>query len=592
VRILLLHLSDVHIRTSTDVVLTRQEKLVDAVRNIETDIAAIVCVLSGDIAWSGAEDEYILAVEWARTVESELRRAFAEPAIIRFVPIPGNHDCDFSVSTEARSVVGQVVSKTPSRLRDASFAEICLEPQRRFFQFREALTTPEVVSIVGGNDRIYSEYLLQSDGATVTFCCCNSAILSELHEKPGSLIFPTQLIPTYARNTDVSIGLIHHPFNWLRPDCAREVRDRLESVTDFILTGHEHVLDRRAAAAHEANNTYLEGGVLQDRDDVERSEFYAVLVDTKTRKQRVIGYSWSEGRYAPVGADDPSQYHLWEDFAQNRFRMRETFQTLSTFRNFLDDPELTLAHRSRGELRLSDIYVYPDLKRVNLTGEKGTKIIAGEDIRQLVTEHPCLLLIGDDVSGKTALAKSLFLHLHGIGDVPIYVDAAVTKLSAERVSQQLEEAFLTSYVSSSLNAYRQLDRAARVVIIDNYHQLKLASPQRIALLEELRKHSFRIVVFAHDLAITLHDMSVSRESVAGDLPFSCYSILPFSVIRQNKLTEKWLLLDESADVNADEFVRKLEQVRSTMSILIVKIMSRHIHLICWLSYKPRKAGQK
>jgi hypothetical protein len=567
VKLLVLHLSDIHIKTTSDFILDRAALVVSAVKNIDPNLGAVACVLSGDVSWSAGEDEYGLALDWVRSVESELRGAFPKPVAIRFVAVPSNHDCDFTEATEARALVSEVVTKTPGRLRDSSFADICLEPQRRFFQFRDALSIPDPVEYRGVDSRIYAEYSLRCGDATVTFCCCDSAILSELHEKPGTLVFPPDFIPTKARSTDVSIGVIHHPYNWLRPDCMREVRNRLESVTDFILTGHEHVIDRRASAAHEKNNTYLEGGILQDRDDPDRSEFYAVVVDTAAKKQRVIAFSWTDGRYTPVG-DDPQQYHLWEDFAQNRFRMRETFQLLPSFSEFLDDPELTLTHRARGELRLSDVYIYPDLKRVNLTGEKGTKIVPGEDIPQLVIEHPCLLLIGDDVSGKTALAKSLFQYLHGIGDVPVYIDAARTKLTAEACAQQLEEAFLAAYTPAALNAYRQLDRATRVVIIDNYEQLRLSSAQRIALLEEVRKQSFRLVVLAHDLAITLHDMSLSTESVATDLPFSCYSILPFSVIRQNKLAEKWLLLDTSVDANAEEFVRNLEQVRRTMSILI------------------------
>jgi hypothetical protein len=312
----------------------------------------------------------------------------------------------------------------------------------------------------------------------------------------------------------------------------------------------------------------LEGGILQDLNDPDRSEFYAVVVDADAKKQRIIGFTWNGTRYIPAGSDDPEQYNLWEDFAQNRLRLRDTFQLLPEFETYLEDPELTLTHSTRGELTLSDIYVFPDLKRVNLTGEKGLKIVRGEDIPALVASTPCLFIIGDDVSGKTGLAKSLFKHLRSIGDVPILIDAAVVSLTPERCNEQLERCFTETYAASALDAYRQLDRASRVVIIDNYHLLKLTSRARMRLLENLRKQSFRLIVFAHDIAITLHDMSEAGDAIAGELPFSYFAILPFGPLRRNRLVEKWLLLSNDVDKDTAPFVHNLQSIIRTIDTLV------------------------
>jgi hypothetical protein len=52
VKVLLLHLSDIHIKTGEDVVLSRGDKIVDAVKNLEAGPDAIVCVISGDVTSS------------------------------------------------------------------------------------------------------------------------------------------------------------------------------------------------------------------------------------------------------------------------------------------------------------------------------------------------------------------------------------------------------------------------------------------------------------------------------------------------------------------------------------------------------------
>jgi hypothetical protein len=565
-KILLLHLSDLHITTAKDIVLGRAHWIADAVKNVEPEVAAVVCILSGDIAYSGGGEQYDLAFKFVSTLEDKLKASLRSGTQIYFIAIPGNHDCDFLEATAARTALREVVQQTPNRLEDVSFADICLAPQRRFLQFAQALNGPQSSEVK--DPRIYREFRLVLPDGELLICCCNTAILSELHEKPGTLVFPTAMLPRDRGAAAVSVGVAHHPYNWMTPDCARDFRRQFEPITDMILTGHEHLLDRRTLSSGNGTNLYLEGGVLQDASNPDVSEFYSIVINIRSKKQRIIGFTWNGTRYIPAGGDDPAQYHLWEDFAANRLRQRDTFKLLPEFEAYLDDPELTLTHRSRGELKLSDIYVFPDLRRVNLTGERETKVVKGEEIGSLVFQSPRLFFVGDDVSGKTALAKMLFRTLYASGDIPILINAAEATLSVERCEQQLEQHFLRSYQSSALNAYRQIDRANRVVIIDNYHLLRLTSKARMALLEKLRVQSFRLIILAHDIAITLHELSEAGEAISGELPFSYYSILPFSQLRRNRLVQKWLLLDDRVDQDTTGFVHNLARVTETINTLI------------------------
>jgi predicted phosphodiesterase len=569
-KVLLLHLSDIHIRTVDDIVFTRISKIVDAVKNLDSDVRAVVTVLSGDITDSGSEDQFLLAMNFVSELKTGLHQHLSDKTTVSFVAVPGNHDCDFSEASDAREVLLEAVRKTPERLSDTSFADICLAPQRRYFEFISAVDMLKQVPSGSRDRRLYVEYRLEQEGAIVTFFCCNTAALSQLHEQPGSLVFPYEIIPKIKETADVSVGVLHHPFNWFKPDSMHKFRDRLESVTDFIITGHEHTLDKRRGGGQGNTNTYLEGGVLQTAGDPAQSGFYAVLIDTTAKKQRIIEFAWKETCYVPLNCEDPQQYHLWEDFAQNRFRLSQTFQLQPDFINYLDDPELTLTHQARGQLRLSDIYVFPDLKRVNLTGERTTKIVRGESVPEFITQNPCLFIIGDDVSGKTALAKRLFHHLRGIGDVPVLIDASRVPLSLNNTQEEIEACFLKSYQPSALEKYRQLDRAKRVLIIDNYHRLKLSPRGKVDLIYKLRQHSFRLVVLAHDLELTVQDLSEAGDIVTGELPFVYYAILPFSLLRRNRLVEKWLLLSSNASHDTTQFVRNLERLTRTIDTIVGK----------------------
>jgi hypothetical protein len=527
-KLLLLQLSDIHIKTAEDPILARASKIASAVKHLEPNVDGIICVLTGDVTWSGSAEQFSFALKFIDALKDSIETAYPRVSV-RLVAIPGNHDCDFSEESEARAVLLKAVTQTPGRLTDSSFADICLAPLKRFFEFRDALDLLPAVTKPNRDSRLYSEYRFEHGGEAVSFCCCDTAAVSQLHEQPGSLVFPVETIPAQKGTEAVSIGLFHHPVNWLEPKCGGKLRDRMEAITDLILTGHEHSLDRRRVLKRETDNTYLEGGVLQEHGEPGRSQFYAILIDTAVRKQRILGFAWDGSAYAPLNCEDPHQFHLWEDFAQNRFRIRESFHLLPEFENYLDDPELVLTHRAKEKLRLSDIYVFPDLRRVNLAGEKGSKIIRSDNVPDLVAERPGLFIIGDDVSGKTSLAKRLFHHLRTKGDVPVLIDAGSVPFSLTNCDERIEECFLRNYVATALTSYRQLDRVRRVLIVDNYHQLKLSARAKVDLLGKFREHSFRLIILAHDLEITFQDLSEAGDGIAGELPFTFYSILPFQL---------------------------------------------------------------
>ena len=209
-KVLLVQLSDIHIKTADDAVLQRSSKIVDAVKNLESDVQAVVCILSGDVTFSGSEDQFLLALDFITQFKTELERHVPSGCSISFVAVPGNHDCDFSEATDAREVLLAAVRESPRRLADESFADICLAPQRRFFQFIDAIDLLPRNAKDAGDKRLYAEYRLELNGEVVIFCCCNTAALSQLHEQPGSLVFPTEIIPAAKSSAAVSIGVWSH----------------------------------------------------------------------------------------------------------------------------------------------------------------------------------------------------------------------------------------------------------------------------------------------------------------------------------------------------------------------------------------------
>ncbi len=270
-KILLLHLSDMHFKSSTDRLARKSEKIVSAVRNLKAD--ACFVVLSGDIANSGLPDQYTTARKFLVEIGQGLQ-SDAHSSPLEFVAIPGNHDCDFDKSISARTDVrtnagdGDVLSQ--------GIIDQCIELQTAFFIFRDHLHN----NIRPEGDSLYYRYAFSVGGESLVFHCYNTAWISVKDEIPGTLFFPISHLPAAGDAGGVHISVLHHPFNWLSPDNARRLRQYVELTSDLILTGHEHQSDwRRQENNRQGDILFIEGGVLQDSSGSDLSTFNAI-VDT------------------------------------------------------------------------------------------------------------------------------------------------------------------------------------------------------------------------------------------------------------------------------------------------------------------------
>src|ERR1035437_6635764 len=119
-RILLIHLSDLHIGSSDDPVLSRTDAICDAVQNLEYEPKAVIIIVSGDVAFSGQEMEYLAAGEFLERIRWALStrlhsRSSNVPLVILTAAVPGNHDCNFTSDQQARNRSEEHTSELQSR---------------------------------------------------------------------------------------------------------------------------------------------------------------------------------------------------------------------------------------------------------------------------------------------------------------------------------------------------------------------------------------------------------------------------------------------------------------------------------------------
>ncbi len=380
------------------------------------------------------------------------------------------------------------------------------------------------------------------------------------------------MVPASLQDDAITVAMFHHPYNWMGADTGRTFRKRVEAVANLILTGHEHDASVRAQQATTGErNMYVEGGALQESANLNESTFNAFVLDLAGRKQKTARLAWNGTRYIPLGAssDAGDAFGLvWEELQVTRLREHGGFELAELMRQHLDDLGVGLAHHSRSALQLSDIFIFPDLQEIVYPPNGGSRVIRSGRVGDLITNSPRLLITGEFQAGKSSFAKMAFRHLHAAGYVPILIDGTDKPLSDERLQRRLIELYGEQYSTPGKDAYRQLDRTRRAIIVDNYHRLPSSPRVRHAFIKTLTDFADRVILVADNLAAQTSNLLRPLGQPDRTAPFAAYHIVPFGPARRAELVDRWLLLDEDADSSTVEFAHQREKIIAVLNGLI------------------------
>lgn len=564
-KVLLVHLSDIHVKSGDDHVLDKAGKIANAVRNLEHELAACFLVISGDSAFSGAEEEYWAVLGLLQELKDSLISYLRTDAEVRFVVVPGNHDCDFRIANEVRDTLVDAVEREPATVPKESLVRECTAVQDTFFEYKEQLDEDQE----GKGDRLYYEYRFEVGGHKVLFRCYNTAWLSRLEEKQGQLLYPVDAAAGRTPGFDLAVTVFHHPYNWLQQENARAFRKHAEGVSDIILTGHEHEQTRRTNIGVEGErNLYIEGGVLQETGNASVSTFNALVLDLAPQKgkQQFFHFSWNGEMYVPVAGSSEE----WEDLQVNRLLERQDFEVSEDFEASLEDPGVQLSHPSRGNLSLSDVFVAPDLREISHNDRDDVpRLVKGTDVLDKVLERRKLMVLGSDKSGKTSLAKVLFLGLRTRGLVPVLLEGSTFRVRTDRVGEDVGKAFEEQYSPRAREKFEQLGRSEKVILIDDFDRLNLLNPvAREKFLRGLADVADGLVLLANDQAQHIREV-VGGEAALGSLAgLPRYEIQELGHVLREDLIGKWLSLADDHAMGAAQLTGRLDNAHVVLNTLI------------------------
>lgn len=536
-RITILQLSDIHIRSPRDKILLRANQIGGTVNPISHPSEAILLAITGDATQAGKAEEFGVATTFFAAIIEAIKSH--NPGIpVHVLSVPGNHDCDFSPPQGTRDIVLDAIANEAAKANDRDIRATCMGPQNAYFTYHASIAATGTYLI----DQMCHRHWITVDNTRICIDHFNTAWVSRLHERPGTLTWPTaeSIEP---EESDLSLALLHHPLGWHHPETQRLLRQTLNATADIVLTGHEHIPEHhKSVFSSGVDTTHIFGGVLQDHDFPGDCSFNVVNVDvdSTSRSYRVFEYHWKSKAFRPVDRDPPAQ--TFRDRASLRDR---DFRLTEKFRNFLSDPGASFSHPRKDTITIDDLYVFPTLREHKGLehAQKKKKTVDASKIPEILLSQPRLMLVGAELSGKTALAKMAFHALRERDYIPIFIRGRsfIGFPSEVNTGSVVSDAIRNQYGIDQVDAILSSPPAARVAIVDDLHLARLSGRSLDILRHELEIMFGSVVLFG-DPTIRIDELSPNRKIRDEFVRYGHFDIQLFGYELREKLIRRWELL--------------------------------------------------
>jgi len=525
---LLIHLSDIHLDSRSQHLLARADKIIEASFSAIEVHDDVHIVATGDLINRGDVTGFDMAEEFITSLADKVeKKRGIRPSIIL---CPGNHDCDFSGDQSIRNLLLKSASTPDATEEVISKIGSVLERYRE----TESKLSPGLIRLNGWHSSVST--------ATVRYVILNSALTSSVSEKEGQLFMP---LPESdggdLKEGQRTVYLMHHPYNWLQQDNARQLAQYAASHSDLFLMGHEHV-----AWAIETKElydgsaiTYFKAHVLNDTANSENSAFQTITLDTD-EGFFARSFKWSNGRFELLEERTSKEFHPWPSQDGSR-----KLSFLADYYRELSSVGANFTHRRKSQLTLPDIFVWPSLRRAAATNgaQNGAPELHQVHSEDLLTSHEdfsdLIVIRGAEQSGKTALSKMLASGFARKGIHPLLLAANnVSSWREKSLNDRLDSAISSAYGKNSRDDYRQLSASRKVLIIDDF-DLSQVTKGYFEGLRALRAHFGRVILFLDSypgLEVALSEFLLDEAFVDSEI----FDILDAGPGCRLSLIERWI----------------------------------------------------
>ncbi|WP_254619289.1 NACHT domain-containing protein [Vibrio metschnikovii] len=458
---------------------------------------------------------------------------------------PGNHDHDFSSYSGAarETLISSGIGF------DNSIFDIATAGQKDYFEFENNICN------VNCNEKtlLSNKYMISDSVSIQTF---NTAWCSTLHEKGGSLNYPIEQIIDSDDNSKLKILFFHHPLSWLSPDNNKEVRNKIRTISNVIISGHEHIEDSFKVDSDDGVSLIIETCSFYD-PSVEDNGF--LTFSSEAEDIIISKHVWDEKGFKTTATKNKNSIIELNSKYISGFRVKDNFY------DKLMDILTGFSHPEKDDLKLNDLFIYQNINNTS----SGSNTIQSESSKNLFLNYPNanIILSGEESIGKTTLLKKLCLDVLERNGFSVFIDGSEIKRSDRYNVKKLEAKIKSQYENFNFDDFLK-KTSERILFIDNFHLVIGNEKNLNSLLELFNKFFTRIIITVSD-SYDLSQNRIKGESIfRGN--FISLEILKMGHALRWELIRKWNNLKSECCVSDQILLRKTSKACEEVARVIGK----------------------
>ena len=150
----------------------------------------------------------------------------------------------------------------------------------------------------------------------------------------------------------------------------------------------------------------------------------------------IFDFRWNGEIYDRCSEEIKNQYH------KNIAAKNNVLTPNENIMQQVYDIGIVINHFAKENVTLPDLFVWPDLRKSDLSNEKGGSVhIRTNTVEELYTSS-LIIFTGASCSGKTSIAKFLFLHEQSLRSCSILINGVrFVSADEERIRSVIEDCY-------------------------------------------------------------------------------------------------------------------------------------------------------
>ncbi|WP_164473164.1 metallophosphoesterase [Clostridium sp. E02] len=513
-KLLILHLSDIHLRNREDAFKIDVDKMVQGLNSIGPADECLIAI-SGDLAFSGCNKEYRIMSSLLGAIIKKLVQKKFPNKHIHICCVPGNHDIDFDKIARGFDEINE--AQKINCLENIINHDIeCMNQFYAYANYHKCFS----------DDKIISKRVINVGTNSIRLVMLNTAPLSLLGGNSVDMGIHCLLDNDLkqleeAADLEINILIMHHSLEWFSSYCKDKLRKIIATKYSLVLTGHEHeIVGENIDINNLGRLQCVQGNALLGSSE-NGNGFVGIIINLELNSIKGYSYIWEKDFYCPSEIINEKLKIIQNGFIKNRKNYIENFR-------YNDDKEL-----------IENYFIFPKLscKQVGNDEEiNSIEIDVSSELISIIKQNDRILFLGERKSGKTTIAKKIYLTYCNSGKYPLFFN--IEDLNLKKIDRLVQIEFEEQYDSSDsgYSRFLQIDIEDRIALIDGGELLNKIQLEKI--MSYFENFFSKIIIFSEEkISFDIHKQVVDAFNDKRTVEIS---IKPFWYNKRKELIKKVL----------------------------------------------------